>query len=83
MRVTGSGEVKLGRRVIGTVTADSTTSLEITFANGTTQGEVQRVLRNVGLQAQRRQTGTRTVQFVVTDATGTSSTPITKEVDVG
>lgn len=83
LQVKKSGELVLGKRVIGTVTGgDAETPLEITFNTSTSTELAQRVLKNISFQSHKQDRGTRTVQIEVIDETGHGSEPVTKDVIV-
>ena len=79
-----NGDIVLGRQVIGTATGGTAGSaLEITFTASTPIAVVERILKNIGLQARRRESGIRQIQFLTIDETAHDSNLVVKDVIVG
>ncbi len=82
VRAAGS-QLKIGRRVVGTVTGNKTASLTIDFNADVDQVDVQRVLRSIGYKVVTDSPGTRNFTFQMKDpTTGTLSNLASKNVNI-
>lgn len=75
-------QLKIGRRVIGTVTGNKTDSLTINFNVDVDQVDVQRALRSIGFKVLSDTLPERNFSFQMTDPNGNVSNLATKEVDI-
>lgn len=75
-------ELKIGRRVIGTVTGNKTSDLTINFNGDADQVDVQRALRSIGFKVLTDTLPERNFSFQMTDPNGNVSNLATKDVNI-
>ena len=86
VKVTKTGQLRLGKQVIGSVTGGTNGQpLEILFDGEVdlTANFVQLIVRNLSFQTSGKNRGLRTVQVTVTDPENNTSAPGNRFISVG